>query len=156
MIAHSDVVYVIDGHGVIKTEFNADPGAGTASSVSSFAVELSGAAENVMNHGRHPQPAILGIGGLLLAGCLVAGCGSTSAASTRRRPFAAPPPLATSLRTASVPGWTIVEMGGLAAEETNFGSCSRGRRARGVRLATRSGWADNGGLVVAGPAASRC
>jgi cytochrome oxidase Cu insertion factor (SCO1/SenC/PrrC family) len=48
MIAHSDVAYVIDANGRTRTELAVDPGPGTASSKSSFAVELSDAAEQVM------------------------------------------------------------------------------------------------------------
>jgi cytochrome oxidase Cu insertion factor (SCO1/SenC/PrrC family) len=48
MIAHSDVAYVIDARGHTRTELDFDPGPGTTSSVSSFAVELSDAAQNVM------------------------------------------------------------------------------------------------------------
>jgi len=48
MIAHSDVAYAIDAHGRTRTELDFDPGPGTASSESSFAVELSQAAENIM------------------------------------------------------------------------------------------------------------
>jgi cytochrome oxidase Cu insertion factor (SCO1/SenC/PrrC family) len=48
MIGHSDIAYVIDANGRTRTELNFDPGPGTASSVSSFAVELSDAAQNVM------------------------------------------------------------------------------------------------------------
>jgi cytochrome oxidase Cu insertion factor (SCO1/SenC/PrrC family) len=48
MIAHSDVAYVIDARGHTRTELDFDPGPGTSSSVSSFAVELSDAAQNVM------------------------------------------------------------------------------------------------------------
>jgi cytochrome oxidase Cu insertion factor (SCO1/SenC/PrrC family) len=48
MIAHSDVAYVIDSSGHTRTELNFDPGPGTSSSVSSFAVELRNAAKNVM------------------------------------------------------------------------------------------------------------
>jgi cytochrome oxidase Cu insertion factor (SCO1/SenC/PrrC family) len=48
MIAHSDVAYVIDAQGHTRTELDFDPGPGTATSVSSFAVELTQAAEAVM------------------------------------------------------------------------------------------------------------
>jgi cytochrome oxidase Cu insertion factor (SCO1/SenC/PrrC family) len=48
MIAHSDVAYVIDAHGHTRTELDFDPGPGTSSSVSSFAVELSTAAQSAM------------------------------------------------------------------------------------------------------------
>jgi cytochrome oxidase Cu insertion factor (SCO1/SenC/PrrC family) len=48
MIAHSDIAYVIDASGHTRTELDLDPGPGTASSQSSFAVELSQAAEKVM------------------------------------------------------------------------------------------------------------
>ena len=48
MIAHSDVAYVIDSHGRTREELDIDPGPGTATSQSSFAVELSQAAERVI------------------------------------------------------------------------------------------------------------
>jgi cytochrome oxidase Cu insertion factor (SCO1/SenC/PrrC family) len=48
MIAHSDVAYVIDATGRTRTELNFDPGPGTSSSESSFAVELSDAARQFM------------------------------------------------------------------------------------------------------------
>jgi cytochrome oxidase Cu insertion factor (SCO1/SenC/PrrC family) len=48
MVAHSDVAFVIDANGHTRTELDFDPGPGTSSSVSSFAVELSSAAQNVM------------------------------------------------------------------------------------------------------------
>ena len=48
MIAHSDLAYVIDAGGRTRAELDFDPGPGTTSSESSFATELSGAAEQVM------------------------------------------------------------------------------------------------------------
>ncbi len=48
MVLHPDVAYVIDGSGIARTELNVDPGPGTASSESSFAVELASAAERAM------------------------------------------------------------------------------------------------------------
>jgi cytochrome oxidase Cu insertion factor (SCO1/SenC/PrrC family) len=45
MIAHSDVAYVIDSAGYTRNELDFDPGPGTASSESSFSVELTNAAE---------------------------------------------------------------------------------------------------------------
>ena len=48
MIAHNDVAYVIDASGRTRAELDFDPGPGTTSSVSSFAVELATAAEHVM------------------------------------------------------------------------------------------------------------
>jgi cytochrome oxidase Cu insertion factor (SCO1/SenC/PrrC family) len=48
MIAHNDVAYVIDPSGRTRAELDFDPGPGTASSESSFAVELTNAAEQVM------------------------------------------------------------------------------------------------------------
>ncbi len=45
MALHPDVAYVIDARGVARTELNMDPGPGSASSQSSFAVELAQAAE---------------------------------------------------------------------------------------------------------------
>jgi cytochrome oxidase Cu insertion factor (SCO1/SenC/PrrC family) len=48
MIGHPDLAYVIDASGHTRTELNLDPGPGTSSSESSFAVELSDAAQRVM------------------------------------------------------------------------------------------------------------
>ncbi len=48
MIAHSDVAYVIDANGYTRTELDFDPGPGTASSESSFSVELTQAAEQAL------------------------------------------------------------------------------------------------------------
>jgi cytochrome oxidase Cu insertion factor (SCO1/SenC/PrrC family) len=45
MIAHSDVAYVIDASGHTRSELNFDPGPGTSSTESSFAAELTSAAE---------------------------------------------------------------------------------------------------------------
>jgi cytochrome oxidase Cu insertion factor (SCO1/SenC/PrrC family) len=48
MIAHNDIAYVIDSLGRTREELDFDPGPGTATSKSSFAVELSQAAEKVL------------------------------------------------------------------------------------------------------------
>jgi cytochrome oxidase Cu insertion factor (SCO1/SenC/PrrC family) len=48
MIAHSDVAYVIDSSGYTRNELDFDPGPGTASSESSFSVELTNAAEHFL------------------------------------------------------------------------------------------------------------
>ena len=48
MIGHSDVAYVIDASGRTRQELNFDPGPGTASSVASFAGELSAAAQQTL------------------------------------------------------------------------------------------------------------
>jgi cytochrome oxidase Cu insertion factor (SCO1/SenC/PrrC family) len=48
MIAHSDVAYVIDSGGHTRAELNFNPGPGTESSESSFAVELSVAAQRAL------------------------------------------------------------------------------------------------------------
>jgi cytochrome oxidase Cu insertion factor (SCO1/SenC/PrrC family) len=48
MIAHNDLVFVIDRTGHVRYEINADPGPGTATSVSSFAVEFAQAARQVI------------------------------------------------------------------------------------------------------------
>jgi cytochrome oxidase Cu insertion factor (SCO1/SenC/PrrC family) len=48
MIAHSDVAYVIDASGRTRTELDFDPGPGTASTESSFAVELTNAAKQAL------------------------------------------------------------------------------------------------------------
>ena len=49
MVAHDDVVLVIDRTGRIRFEFNADPGPGTATSVSSFAVEFARSAQRAIS-----------------------------------------------------------------------------------------------------------
>ena len=48
MIAHTDVAYVIDPSGYTRNELNFDPGPGTASTESSFATELTNAAEQFL------------------------------------------------------------------------------------------------------------
>jgi len=48
MIAHNDLAYVIDTGGHTRAELNFDPGPGTASTQSSFAVELATQARQVM------------------------------------------------------------------------------------------------------------
>jgi cytochrome oxidase Cu insertion factor (SCO1/SenC/PrrC family) len=48
MIAHNDVAFVIDARGHTRAELNFDPGPGTASTKSSFAVELATQARQVM------------------------------------------------------------------------------------------------------------
>jgi cytochrome oxidase Cu insertion factor (SCO1/SenC/PrrC family) len=48
MIAHNDVAFVIDARGQTRTELNFDPGPGTSSTTSSFAVELSNAAQQTL------------------------------------------------------------------------------------------------------------
>jgi cytochrome oxidase Cu insertion factor (SCO1/SenC/PrrC family) len=48
MIGHNDLVFAIDAAGHIRTEMYSDPGAGTASSKSSFAGEFTQAAEQAM------------------------------------------------------------------------------------------------------------
>jgi cytochrome oxidase Cu insertion factor (SCO1/SenC/PrrC family) len=48
MIAHSDVAYVIDRSGYTRNELDFDPGPGSASTQSSFSVELTQAAEQVL------------------------------------------------------------------------------------------------------------
>jgi cytochrome oxidase Cu insertion factor (SCO1/SenC/PrrC family) len=48
MIAHNDIAYVIDPSGHTRSELDFDPGPATASSESSFAVELTNAAEQIM------------------------------------------------------------------------------------------------------------
>ena len=100
---------------------------------------------------RNHLPAALALGSLLIAGIL-AGCGSTPAASTAPSAVSAvPPPLATSFADGTGPGWTVVEMGGSAAQEDSFWELfTRVPGSERWRLATPLGVADNGGLVVTG------
>jgi cytochrome oxidase Cu insertion factor (SCO1/SenC/PrrC family) len=48
MVAHPDIAFVISARGRIRAELDFDPGPGTASSVSSFAAELTGAARQAL------------------------------------------------------------------------------------------------------------
>jgi cytochrome oxidase Cu insertion factor (SCO1/SenC/PrrC family) len=48
MSGHADIAYVIDAAGRLRRELNSDPGPGTASSTSSFAVVLANAAKQVL------------------------------------------------------------------------------------------------------------
>ena len=48
MVGHNDLAFVIDAMGRVRSELNFDPGPGTATSQSSFAVELSQAAEQLI------------------------------------------------------------------------------------------------------------
>jgi hypothetical protein len=98
------------------------------------------------------RQAALAAASLLVAAAAVAGCGSTPAPAVPAPAAPAPPPLATSFTTAAGASWTIVEMGGSAAQEENFWQLFvRPAGATTWRLATPVGVADNGGLVVASP-----
>lgn len=55
MIAHNDLAFVIDQRGTLRTELKSDPGAGTASSQSSFAVEFAQAVEQALSPSRSPS-----------------------------------------------------------------------------------------------------
>ena len=48
MVAHNDVAFVIDPAGHLRQELNTDPGPGTSSSKSSFAVVLANAAKRAL------------------------------------------------------------------------------------------------------------
>lgn len=99
---------------------------------------------------RHRR-ATLAVAGPLIAAAMAAGCGSTPAASTPPAAPTTPPPLVTSFAGGTGPGWTIVEMGGSAAQENNFWELfTRPAGSAAWRLATPLGVADNGGLVVTG------
>jgi len=49
MIGHSEVAYVIDARGRVRQEMNFDPGPGTTATKSSFAAELTDAAEHLLS-----------------------------------------------------------------------------------------------------------
>jgi hypothetical protein len=81
---------------------------------------------------------------------LVAGCGSKPAPPASLPAAPAPPPLASSFASTGGTDWTIVEMGGSAAQENNFWQLFvRPTSAAAWRQVTPLGVADNGGLVVA-------
>jgi hypothetical protein len=87
--------------------------------------------------------------GLVCAGVMAAGCGSTPAPAGQ--PAApVPPPLATSFAAGTGASWAVVQMGGPAAQHNNFWELfARPAGAARWRLVTPAGVADNGGLVVA-------
>jgi hypothetical protein len=98
------------------------------------------------------RQARLAAAGVLSAAVAVAGCGSRPAPSTSPPPAPAPPPLAASFASTAGTGWTIVLMGGSAAQENNFWQLFvRPAGATSWHQATPLGVADNGGLVVASP-----
>jgi hypothetical protein len=100
-----------------------------------------------------PQRAAGALIGALALAALGAGCGTRPAASTTVTTAPpAPPPLATSFAGPAGAGWAIVDMGGSAAQDDNFWQMFY-RQASTWRLATPSGVADNGGLVVTGTGA---
>jgi hypothetical protein len=88
---------------------------------------------------------------IAVACLLVAGCGSKPAPSGSLSAAPAPPPLSTSFASTGA-SWTIVEMGGSAAQENNFWQLFvRPTATAAWHQATPLGVADNGGLVVASP-----
>ena len=48
MIAHSEIAFVIDSSGRLRQEMDFDPGPGTAATQSSFAAELTDAAQKLL------------------------------------------------------------------------------------------------------------
>ncbi len=92
-------------------------------------------------------------GAIIAVACLVvAGCGSKPAPSASLSAVPATPPLTTSFAAAGGASWTVVEMGGSAADENNFWQVFlRPTATEGWREVTPRGVADNGGLVVASP-----
>ncbi len=93
-------------------------------------------------------------GAMIAAACLlVAGCGSKPAPSTSLPAAPAPPPLTTSFASTGGASWTVVQMGGSAAQQENFWQVFvRPTATAAWRQVTPLGVADNGGLVVASPA----
>jgi hypothetical protein len=90
-------------------------------------------------------------GAVIAVACLLAaGCGSKPApAATPPKPPATPP-LATSFASTGGASWTVVQMGGSAAQENNFWQVFlRPTATAAWRQITPLGVADNGGLVVA-------
>jgi hypothetical protein len=99
-----------------------------------------------------PKARIAACAIMAVACLLVAGCGSKPAPSASPPAAPAPPPLTTSFAAAGGAGWTVVEMGGSAAQNDNFWQVFvRPTATEGWRQVTPLGVADNGGLVVASP-----
>jgi len=105
---------------------------------------------------RRGRPAA---GGVIATAALavLAGCGAPPAGgSGTAGPAGAAPamPLALSLVDQGGTSWAVLEMGGSRAQEENFWQVFvRPAAAATWRLATPAGVADNGGVVVASPAA---
>ncbi|HEX9624384.1 MAG TPA: SCO family protein [Streptosporangiaceae bacterium] len=55
MIAHNDLVFVIDGTGHVRYDINADPGPGSTATLSSFAVEFAQLAKQAMRPANPPN-----------------------------------------------------------------------------------------------------
>jgi hypothetical protein len=93
----------------------------------------------------------MGTGALIAVVCLlVAGCGSKPAPTASPPAPPALPPLATSYASTGGASWTVVQMGGSAAQENNFWQVFlRPTATASWRQVTPLGVADNGGLVVA-------
>jgi hypothetical protein len=99
---------------------------------------------------RHPAAAGFAAAAAAVAVALVAGCGSTPAPATPAPAAPAPPPLEASFASTAGTSWTILQMGGSAAQEDNFWELFVRPTATGPwREETPEGVADNGGLVVA-------
>jgi len=92
------------------------------------------------------------VGAVIAVVCLLAaGCGSTPAPSASLPAAPASPPLTTSYAAADGASWTVVQMGGSAAQEENFWQVFvRPTATASWRQVTPLGVADNGGLVVTG------
>ena len=109
------------------------------------------------NTSERPRPAAPGARtaacAIIAVSCLlVAGCGSKPAPSASLPAAPAAPPLTTSFAAAGGASWTVVEMGGSAAQDDNFWQVFvRPTADGGWRQVTPPGVADNGGLVVASP-----
>ncbi len=102
---------------------------------------------------RHPAvPGARTVTGtvIVVACLLVAGCGSKPAPSASLPAAPASPPLSTSFASTGGASWTVVEMGGSAAQEENFWQLFlRPAASSAWHQVTPLGVADNGGLVVA-------
>ncbi|HET7012745.1 MAG TPA: hypothetical protein VFI65_02470, partial [Streptosporangiaceae bacterium] len=55
MIAHNDLVFVIDGTGHVRYDINADPGPGSTTSISSFAGQFARLAKQAMQPASPPS-----------------------------------------------------------------------------------------------------
>jgi cytochrome oxidase Cu insertion factor (SCO1/SenC/PrrC family) len=55
MVAHNDLVFVIDGTGHVRYDINSDPGPGSATTLSSFAGEFAQLAQQAMQPARPPS-----------------------------------------------------------------------------------------------------
>ncbi len=155
MVAHADVVYVIDAGGHLRRILDADPGSATSTARSSFSGLLAtadrrGAAGDRTGVTRRTWLVVGAVLAALVVGVValaVASSSSDSSSGSSEGPAAAlPPPAATTVPTGTD---VVLAMGHLDDPANTFAELiDRTAGSTAWKLATPPGVADNGGLVV--------